>query len=341
MSSVAATPYDEPVVYFLTGGTGFLGGVLARELRAAGHEVRALARDPARATALGDLGVGLYRGDVSDKPSMRVPMTGVDGVFHVAGWYKIGLGDRAAAVATNIDGTRNVLELMRELAIPKGVYTSTLAVNSDTRGALVDESYRFRGNHVSLYDWSKAEAHALADRAIADGLPLVVVQPGLIYGPGDTSGVRTMLVQYLERKLPMIPKSAAYCWAHVDDEARGHVLAMERGTPGRSYFLAGPAHTIAGALDLAAQITGIPAPRVRLPSAMLKGAAGVMSLVARFISLPASASPESLRVLAGVTYLGRADRARDELGWHARPLADGLADTLRHESRLLGRETHW
>jgi nucleoside-diphosphate-sugar epimerase len=268
-------------------------------------------------------------------------MTGVDGVFHVAGWYKIGVRDRAAAAATNIDGTRNVLELMRELEVPKGVYTSTLAVNSDTRGALVDESYRFTGRHVSLYDWSKAEAHALADQFIADGLPLVIVQPGLIYGPGDTSGVRTMLVQYLERRLPMIPKSAAYCWAHIDDEARGHVLAMESGAPGRNYFLAGPPHTIASALDLAERITGIPAPRVRLPSAILRGAAGLMGVIAPFMNLPSSASPESLRVLAGVTYLGRADRARDELGWHARPLAEGLADTLRHELRLLGRAPHF
>ena len=72
-------------------------------------------------------------------------MTGVDGVFHVAGWYKVGISDRAAAVGINIDGTRNVLELMRELRIPKGVYTSTLAVNSDTHGQVVDESYRFTG----------------------------------------------------------------------------------------------------------------------------------------------------------------------------------------------------
>lgn len=323
--------------YFLTGATGFLGGALARDLRAAGHDVRALLRDPDRAAALTRLGVSLYRGDVSAKESMRTPMTGADGVFHVAGWYKLGVNDRRAAIATNIEGTRNVLELMRELGIPKGVYTSTLAVNSDTRGHIVDETYRFTGRHVSLYDWSKAEAHAIAERAIADGLPLVIVQPGLIYGPGDTSGVRTMLVQYLERKLPAIPASAAYSWAHVDDESRGHVLAMEKGAPGRNYFLAGPAHTIAAALDLAQTITGIPAPRWRLPSAVLRAASIVMRGAAAVITVPPSASPESLRVLAGVTYLGRSDRARDELGWRARPLAEGLADTLRHELRLLGR----
>jgi len=204
--------------YFVTGATGFLGGALAKRLRSDGHDVRAVVRDPARASDLAAAGAVIVRGDVSDKSSMRDAMRGVDGVFHVAGWYKLGVKDRAAAVATNIDGTRNVLELMQELRIPKGVYTSTLAVNSDTHGQVVDESYRFSGHHLTLYDWSKAEAHRVAETFIAAGLPLVIVQPGLIYGPGDTSGVRTMLVQYLQRKLPAVPAGAAYAWAHVGDE---------------------------------------------------------------------------------------------------------------------------
>ncbi|MBK7450579.1 MAG: NAD-dependent epimerase/dehydratase family protein, partial [Anaerolineales bacterium] len=94
----------------------------------------------------------------------------------------------------NINGTRNVLELMQELRIPKGVYTSTLAINSDTKGVLADETYHFTGEHLSEYDRTKAEAHKLADEFIAKGLPLVIVQPGLIYGPGDTSSVRASLL---------------------------------------------------------------------------------------------------------------------------------------------------
>lgn len=324
------------MTFFLTGATGFVGGAVARELRAAGHDVRALVRNPSAAASLAAIGVALHAGDITDRNSMRAPMTGVDGVFHVAGWYKVGLRDRAAAVAINIDGTRNVLELMRELQIPKGVYTSTLAVNSDTRGTVVDETYRFRGRHLSVYDWTKAEAHKIADALIAEGLPLVIVQPGLIYGPGDTSGVRTTLIQYLQRKLPMAPAGAAYSWAHVDDEARGHVLAMKNGLPGRSYFLAGPVHTLVEALTIAENITGIPAPKLRLPPVVLKGAAGLMRVAELVATLPPAAASESLRVLAGVTYLGTSARARAELGWRARPLRDGLADTLRHEMKLLG-----
>ncbi|HEX5069403.1 MAG TPA: NAD-dependent epimerase/dehydratase family protein [Vicinamibacterales bacterium] len=322
--------------FFLTGATGFLGGALARTLRADGHDVRALVRNPAAAASLRDIGVELHQGDVTDKASMRAPMTGVDGVFHVAGWYKIGLRDRRPAVAINVDGTRHVLELMAELGIRKGVYTSTLAVNSDTRGRVVDEDYRYRGRHLSVYDQTKAEAHRVAEDFIAKGLPLVIVQPGLIYGPGDTSSVGTLLRRYLQRKLPIVPKESAFSWAHVDDEARGHVLAMERGQPGRNYFLAGPVYTISGALKVAESITGIPAPRVLIPRGVMQATASLMGLFDRWLPLPPEYTAEGLRVAGGVTYLGTAKRAARELGWSPRPLRDGLAATLEHEMQQLG-----
>src|SRR5579884_4023999 len=124
-------------------------------------------------------------------------MAGADGVFHIAGWYKIGTRDKSEGERINVLGTRNVLEVMRELGIPKGVYTSTLAVFSDTRGRLVDETYQYTGKHLSEYDRTKWVAHyEVAEPMIARGLPLVIVQPGLVYGPGDTSGVRTTFVQY-------------------------------------------------------------------------------------------------------------------------------------------------
>ncbi len=122
--------------YFLTGITGFIGGKVAQQLVAAGHEVTALVRAPEKAQGLSMPGIQLVKGDVTDKASMRAPMTGVDGVYHIAGWYKIGAKDKSQGQAINVDGTRNVLELMAELGIAKGVYTSTVAVNSDTRGVL-------------------------------------------------------------------------------------------------------------------------------------------------------------------------------------------------------------
>src|SRR5262249_19321437 len=106
--------------YFVTGATGFVGGRVARQLRAAGHEVVAVVRDPTRAAGLATEGVTLHEGDVTAKESMRAAMTGVDGVFHIAGWYKVGVRagqERRAGEQINVAGTRNVLELMRELGI--------------------------------------------------------------------------------------------------------------------------------------------------------------------------------------------------------------------------------
>lgn len=321
--------------YFVTGATGFVGGRVARQLAAAGHTVTALVRDPAKAQDLAALGVTLARGDVTEKESLRAPMAGADGVFHIAGWYKIGVKDKRPGEAVNIQGTQNVLEVMRALGIPKGVYTSTLAVNSDTGGRRVDETYHFSGGrHLSEYDRTKAMAHEIAEAFIAQGLPLVIVQPGLIYGPGDTSSVRTTLRQYLRRQLPVVPQRTAFCWAHVDDIARGHILAMEKGRPGQSYFICGPVHTMPEALALAQQITGIPAPGAA-PAGVFKALSAVMGLVEQIVPVPESYTAEGLRIIAGATYIGDNAKARRELGWEPRPLAEGLRETLEHELKSL------
>jgi len=325
--------------YFVTGATGFIGGRLVRQLRTAGHEVRALVRSPSKASDLAGLGVSLHPGDITDKDSLRAPMAGVDGVFHLAAWYKLGAkaSARRDAERINVQGTRHVLELMRELRIPKGVYTSTVAVFSDTHGWVGDESYRHDGPWLSEYDRTKWAAHyQVAAPMIRDGLPLVIVQPGVVYGPGDPSAIGAMLRQYLQRTLPAVPKGTAYCWGHVDDTARGHVLAMERGRPGETYILAGPPHTLEEALELAEQITGVRAPRLRPSGRMLRAAAAVAGLVERVVPLPETYSAETLRVAAGVTYLASSDKAKRELGFTVRPLEEGLRETLEHEMQILG-----
>jgi nucleoside-diphosphate-sugar epimerase len=320
----------------ITGATGFLGGRMAQQLRAAGHEVVAVVRDPNKAKALAAIGVQLAKGDVTEKESMRAPMAGVDGVYHVAGWYKIGVKDKAPGQAINVEGTRHVLELMQELKIPKGVYTSTLAVNSNTHGQLVDESYRFTGTHLSEYDRTKAAAHAVAEEFIQKGLPLVIVQPGLIYGPGDTSAAHEAIVNYLKRQLPLMPEQTAYCWAHVDDIARGHLLAMEKGKPGENYYVCGPTHTFIESLKLAQELTGVPAPSLTASPGMLKAMSGFMSMVEKVVPVPDNYSSEYLRVSAGVTYIGSNAKAKRELGWEPRPLREGLAETVQWEMKQLG-----
>lgn len=323
--------------YFVTGATGFIGGRVARQLVAAGHEVIALVRSKAQAQELASLGIRLAEGDIVDKESLRVPMTGVDGVYHLAAWYKVGARDKSAAERINVEGTRNVLELMRELQVPKGVYTSTLAVFSDTGGRVVDEGYYFSGEHLSEYDRTKWRAHyEVALPMMKAGLPLVIVQPGVNYGPSDTSAIGDALRQYLRGKLPMVPDKTAYCWAHVEDTARGHLQAMEKGRSGESYIIAGPVHTLAEALLIGESITGIKAPRMKASPGMLRAMSAMMSIVEKIVLLPEQYSSETLRVSAGATYLGSSAKSERELGFTARPLPEGLRETLLYEMESLG-----
>lgn len=314
---------------FMTGATGFVGRHLAERLVARGDQVTALVRDPGRAQDLADIGVELVEGDLTDRASMRPAMADSDAIFHIAGWYKVGVRDPETAYAVNVDGTQNVLELMLELGIPKGVYTSTLAVNSHTGGVAVDEDYRFEGEHLSLYDKTKWIAHhEIAEPMMEEGLPLVVVQPGLIYGPGDTSNSADVIRDYLRGDLPLLPRKAGVCWTHVADVAEGHLRAMDLGQPGESYIIAGACHTYIEGFEIAEEITGIPAPRLRLPPWLLRAFSLPMGLVDRILPLPPEYTGEALRVLAGATYFGNNQKARRELGFEPRSLEEGFRQAL-------------
>lgn len=322
---------------FVTGATGFVGGRLVRRLLARGDQVTALVRDAGRAVDLAQSGVELVEGDITEKESMREGMRGSEALFHVAGWYRVGPADEETAHAVNVVGTRNVLTLMLELGIPKGVYTSTLAVNGDTRGQRVDESYTFSGRHLSVYDRTKWQAHhEVARPLIESGLPLVVVMPGAIYGPGDTSQAGEAMRAYLRGGLPALPKGTAVCWTHVDDAVQGHLLALERGEEAETYIIAGPCHTFVEAYETAERLTGIPAPRIRMPPWALRAASVLMAPLERILPVPDTYRSEALRVQAGATYLGRNDKARRELGYTPRSLEDGLRETLPAMAEEIG-----
>src|SRR6476620_4917547 len=114
--------------YALTGATGFVGGTLATRLRSDGHDVRALVRAPGRAEALSAQGVDLVRGDLDDSGALDELCRDVDGLFHVAGWYKLGQRDPSVGTRANVDGTRHTLAAAQRAGVPKVVYTSTVAV---------------------------------------------------------------------------------------------------------------------------------------------------------------------------------------------------------------------
>jgi nucleoside-diphosphate-sugar epimerase len=324
--------------YFVTGATGFVGAEVAKQLLTRGHRVAVLVRTPEKAALLKLLGAELHVGDILKPESLRAGMRGADGVFHIAGWYKTGEPKaEALATAVNVEGTRHVLGMMRELGIPKGVYTSTIAIFSDTHGALADEAHRYDGPHLSVYDRSKWQAHyEVALPAMAAGLPLVAVLPGAVYGPGDTSALRGVFVAHLQRRLPFVPARTAYCWGHVEDTAHAHIDAMEHGLPGESYIIAGPPHTLRDALVLAAKYSGRAAPFAGLPPWLVRGAARVMARVERFVSVPPGLSSETLRVVAGVTYLASHAKATAAWGFAPRGLDEGLHHLVEHEMRMLG-----
>ena len=323
--------------YFVTGATGFIGGEIVKQLIGRGHKVVALVRSPEKAGMLRALGVEMHAGDITERDTLRAPMQGVDGVFHVAAWYKVGVVEPLAD-QINVDGTRNVLKTMRTLEIPRGVYTSTVAVFSDTKGAVPDETYRYDGPHLSEYDRTKWIAHyRVALPKIEEGLPLIIAMPGLVYGPGDTSGMHTALVDLLRGRLPMTPARTAFCWAHVEDTARGHILAMEQGTPGQTYLITGPRHTFEYAFDLAAKFGRVRAPLVHPGPRTMRVMGALMGLARRFTTLRPALQPEALRVLAGTTYFGSNEKAVRELGFAARPIEEGMAQTLEHELRAIGR----
>lgn len=313
--------------YAITGATGFVGGALAALLLAEGHDVVALARGGAAALPERLAAAAVVPGALDDVGALDRLLDGADGLFHVAGWYRLGAHDPDEGRRINVEGTRAVLTAARRAGTPRVVHTSTLAVNSDTRGAVHDETFRFTGRHLSVYDATKAEAHRIALQLAADGLPVVVAMPGLVYGPGDTSQTGALVRDVLAGRRTVVTSTGSYCWGYVDDIARGHLLAMTSGRPGESYMLAGPVHSLADALRLAARL-GRGHPPLVVPGTAVGALAAASDVVGRALPLPPTYRAETLRA-ASASYLGSPAKAERELGWSARSLAKGMSLTVR------------
>lgn len=322
---------------FVTGGTGFIGGEVVRQLRERGDEVVCLVRSPARAERVRELGCEMVAGDLGDETAIRQGMEGCDAVIHVAAVYEVGIptSERAAMREANVGGTERVLGAALQARIPKVVYVSTVGVFGNTQGRIVDESYEHPAeSFTSAYEETKWEAHQVAKRLIGEGLPCVIVQPGGVYGPGDTSSIGRLLDQFLSGKLPLLPfPELGICLAHVEDVAAGILLALDRGTPGAAYVLSGPATTIREALGVVAEVTGRKAPKRALPTPLMKAMIPIGPLVGK-----AMGQPPNLRELIssadGVTFWASYDKARQELGYEPRGLEEGLRAMLAAEGRL-------
>ncbi|HZS16166.1 MAG TPA: NAD-dependent epimerase/dehydratase family protein [Candidatus Dormibacteraeota bacterium] len=321
---------------FLTGGTGFIGGALARALRDRGDEVVALVRTPARARELAQRGVTLVEGDLGDVAAIEQGMQGAGVVIHGAAMYEVGIpaGDRPKMDEANVRGTENVLGAALRLKIPRALYISTVGVFGNTRGQVVDENGPLGDGSTSWYERTKVEAHRVARRLLEQGLPLVIVQPGGVYGPGDHSQLGNIVHQFVAGRLPaMAFPDLGINFVHRDDVVAGILLALEKGRPGEAYVLGGEIATAQQLVETLARITGRRPPRLTMPAVLLKMSAPLGPLLAPRLGFPPNLR-ELISASDGVTYWARHDKAMRELGYAPRGLEQGLRDTLQAEGLL-------
>jgi dihydroflavonol-4-reductase len=323
---------------FLTGGTGFIGGHVARKLRARGDDVRALVRDPGKGKVLADLGCELVAGDLGDEAAIRAGVDDCDALIHAAAIYKVGIpkGEQREMYEANVEGTERVLRAALRARTPKVVYVSTIGAFGNTRGEVVDETYRHPGHEfTSYYEETKYEAHRIVEQLIAEeGLPCVIVQPGGVYGPDDHSAIGQQIRLFLAGRMPLLAfPDLGMNMVHVEDVADGILLALERGKAGESYVLGGEITTMRGVIDATARVSGKKAPSRAMPTPMLKALTPVGGLIGRVMGQPPNLR-ELISSADGVTFWAKHDKAIAELGYSPRGLEQGLRETLAAEGRL-------
>lgn len=317
---------------FLTGATGFIGGEVARLLRERGDQVRVLVRDPTKAFRLADLGCDLSPGDLSDENALRTAMHGCDVLVHCAAVYEVGVTSARAEqlVDANVRGTERVLGAALAVGVRKAVYVSTVAVFGNTRGEVADETWTRPegGGFTSVYERTKVQAHERATQIAAQGLALVVVQPGVVYGPGDSSELGGLFDRLLKGRLPLLPfPQLGVTPVHRDDVAAGILLALDKGEAGESYVLAGEPTRMRDLMIELARVAGKRPPRGSLPTSVIKGMVPFSRLAGPLLGFPPNLR-ELLTSSDGVTFWARSDKAQRELGWVHRPLSEGLATVV-------------
>ena len=321
---------------FLTGGTGFIGGAVARALRDRGDEVVALVRTPAKASDLEAAGCALVQGDLSDSGAIERGMAGCDAAIHGAAMYEVGIParDRPAMDETNVRGTDRVLGAALRLKLPRVLYVSTVGVFGNTHGEVLDENGRLGDGTTSHYEKTKVEAHRIARGYIDKGLPLIIIQPGGVYGPGDHSQLGNVMRQFVTGKLPaMAMGDMGINFVHRDDVVQGVLLALDNGRVGEAYILGGEITTAEGFIRKLSQITGRSMPRMRVPTAVLKTMAPFGPVVGPMLGFPPNLR-ELISASNGVTYWAKHDKAMQELGYKPRDLETGLCQTLEAEGLL-------
>lgn len=321
---------------FVTGASGFIGANLVQELCARGHRVRALLRAGSNARGLSGTQVDRVIGDLSDARVLQEAMRGCDWCFHVAASYHLWLPEYSPMYAANVEGTRRVIEAAGRAGCSRIVYTSTvgcigLPQATDGTALPTDEtapvSEAQMDNH---YKRSKWRAEQVALQLARQGLPVVIVNPSAPVGPRDVKPTPTgrVLVDFLNRALPAYLDTGLN-WVHVRDVAVGHILAAEKGRLGERYIL-GHAEgnwTMKQTLLALAEITGLPAPRLRAPYALALAAAHANELLAALTGQPPKAPVAGVRMARYKMWFNPAKAIR-ELGLPQTPPQQALADAV-------------
>ena len=311
---------------FVTGATGFIGASIARELLKDGCRVRVLARPGSDRRNLAGLDVEIWEGDLSDRGSLIAGLDGCRTLYHAAADYRLWTRNSASMYDVNVGGTRNILSAALDAGLEKVVYTSSVG----TLGNPGDGTPGNEGTPVDLdqmvgdYKKSKFLAERAAEAFIGKGLPLVIVNPSTPVGPGDIKPTPTgkIIVDFLNGKMPAYLDTGLNL-LDVEDCARGHILAAQRGRIGEKYILGNENLTLARIFALLSGITGLKAPRVRLPYLPI-----LMAAYANH-ALSSLTGREPLIPLAGVQMAKKFmyfdnKKALSELGLPVRPVEQSL-----------------
>jgi dihydroflavonol-4-reductase len=308
----------------VTGATGFIGSHLVRLLVERGDEVTVTVRAISRPDALDGLPVRQVRADMRDRRAMRRAMQGIERVFHVAGTTSFAL-PRAEVFSLNLEGTRIVLEEALRAGVERAVYTSSVAaVGPSPNGHPADEGNVWdAGRYAIPYVDSKHEAEVLALRLIGRGLPLVIVNPSHVFGAGDPGRSSTTLVRrFMRRQIPAYVDGTLNI-VGVEDVARGHVLADERGVVGERYILGNRNFTFDRLFADLGRLSGVEPPSLKLPTPVALAFAYAAERVPR-VNVP---TPAEVRA-ASLHWAVVNTKAKRELGWRPSPHEDALEQTI-------------
>jgi farnesol dehydrogenase len=314
----------------LSGATGFVGDAIAHALAAAGHQLRYLVRATSDTRRLPE--GERVQGDVLDRASFVSAAQDCGAIVHSAALVKTWVPDTARFEAVNVGGLRHALEAAAE-AGARLVYTSSFIAVGPTGETPVDESRVHPGDrYANEYERTKALADRVAREAASRGADVVIVYPGVVYGPGaltDGNLVVKMIVDHFGGRLPGIigPGDRLWSYAYVEDVAAGHVAALERGRRGERYFLCGENVSMNDLFGRLAEVGGKPAPRVHIPYTAAAALGFLLFLWAELTGHPPQFTHREIRVFREHWAYSSA-KAQAELGYRPTPLHEGLQRTV-------------